>query len=283
MDEKNQFRGFYDDIVLPEDFEEDEEEADDNVEDEASKEEETSEDETETTDVKGEKEEVETEEEKTAEETEAERNAKFAEKRRAKEAKEREAREAKIKEAAKLEVKLGIIKENPYTNKPVKDEEDLKIYELMKEIDESGGDPINDLPERIAADNRKLAEERRAKEAEEVNRQNKTNEEVKELSKAYPELNLMELSKDNEYLQLCESKGGRWTMLECYEYLVSKREKQKTAEKAKEEDETVKEGSKKVTKVPSSTNGKKHSSQNYLEMTDEEYIELQKQNNKDFF
>lgn len=286
MDDKK-FRGFDDDIIDEDDFEEDTEpEADDNEEEVSDDEVEKPTEEEETSDVKDDDSEAEgekdSEEDKKSEE--AERNARFAEKRRAKEAKEREEKEAKIRAAAKLEAELGIIKENPYTNKPIRDEQDLSIYKLMKEIDENGGDPISDLPDKFAELKRKENAEKKALEEEASREAKKKSDEASELHNAYPDLDLNKLARDDDFLDLCASKGGRWTMLECYEYLKSKRETAEAKKVDTEEDVSVKENGKKVSKVPSSANsGAKISNDNYMDMTDEEYLRLQKEKSKDFF
>lgn len=283
MDEKKQFfNGFDDDILDPEDFEDeetdDEEKADVNSEDDEEGDEDEEKSETsEESDDDDEEEEEEDEAVKKA--AEAEKNAKFAAARREK---ERLAKEAKIKEEATLEAELGVITKNPYTEEAIKDKSDLEIYKVMKQIDDEGGDPIADLPQKMAEINRKKEAEAKAEEEKKTANSTKIKAEVKELKASHPDLNLAELGKDQEYLDLCEAKGGRWTMLECYDYLTEKRAATKTT---KTTDKVVKDGGKKATKVPSSNSngGKATSETNYLEMTDEEYIKLQKKEKDDFF
>ena len=65
---------------------------------------------------------------------------------------------------------------------------------------------------------------------------------------------------------------------------MMKRAKAEAKEEEKKEDKSVKENAKKVTRVPSSSSngGKKETSTDPLEMTDEEFIKTQKSNG-DFF
>ena len=233
-----------DDILDPDDFEDDEED-----EEEPAKAEET---------------------ESEKEKEEKAKNAKAAERRR-----KREEREAKIREEAKLNAELGILKVNPYTEEPITDEEDLKIYKLQKELDDEGKDPINDLPKRIAENARKSIKEAKDKEEnarkEEKERMEKINNEIKELVTKYPKVNTSELANDPLFQKCLEGRAGRWSQVEIYELYL--REKADAEKKAKEEEvnKKVEETAKKVTKTPSS-NAKGNSPQKTIEeMSDEEF------------
>lgn len=294
MEEKNKevFRGFDDDILYDEDFEEEtEEETEDKDVGSPESDEETKEsttDSTETdTNAKGE-EEVEEEDKKAEDEKskEAKRNAEFAKRRRAKEEqdkKEREAKEAEIREKAKVEAELGILKKNPYTDEPIKDAQDLEIYKIMKGIEDEGGDPVNDLPKKIAEINRARFAKDQEEKSKAKARQTKIKEETDELINTYPNLDLAKLSEDKEFLDLCEKKGDRWTMTEIYEHLETKRERSKNKEIEENKKKEVKEKATKMSKTPSSNaDGNLPSPDDYLNMSDEEFLEKTK-DSRDFF
>jgi len=237
-----------DEMLNPDDFDEVDEEED---------EEETEE---------GESEETESEDDKKEKEKERAKNAKAAERRRA-----REAREAKIREEAALKAELGILKVNPYTDEPIDDEEDLKIYKLQKELDEEGRDPINDLPKKIAEKNRKAVKDAKAEEEktkqEETARQEKINAEIRELRAKYPKVNTAELAVDPLFQKCLEGRAGRWSQVEIYElYLREKADQEK-----KKAEEVAKEKANKVSNPPSAA-AKGNSPQKTIEdMTPEEF------------
>ena len=259
------------DVVNPDDYEEEDEseDEDDEGEDEESEDEdeESDEDSSEADD-----------EEKKKEEQKA-KNAKAAERRRRYEArvkaeKERKEREQKIREEATLEAELGMIKVNPYTDKPIKDAEDLKIYKLQKELDEEGLDPIEDLPQRIAERNRIAAKEAKelAEKAknEENERLNKIQAEVKELRKKYPKLDTVELANDPLFQKCLEGRAGRWTQVEIYEFYLGEKAKE---DKRKQEEKDKKDIEKAADKTnPPSSKGKGNSTNKAIdEMTPEEF------------
>ena len=211
------------------------------------------------------------------EESEKEKNAKAAERRRKREKakKEREAREAKIREEATVKAELGILKVNPYTEEPIEDAEDLKIYKLQKELEDEGLDPINDLPKRLAQNARRAAKEEAEKlekeQKDEKDFKERVNREVAELQKKYPKVNLAELAKDELFKECLNGRAGRWTQVEIYElYLQKKAETDKKEEENKAE-EIAKEGAKKVSNPPSSTARGSSPQKTVEEMTPEEY------------
>ena len=211
------------------------------------------------------------------EDTEKEKNAKAAERRRKREKaqKERAEREAKIREEATLKAELGILKVNPYTEEPIEDEEDLKIYKIQKELEDEGKDPVNDLPKRLAENARKAqkeAKERIEKEEQdklEINK--KINEEISELKKKYPKVNLQELAHDELFKECLYGKAGRWTQVEIYELYLSKKEEadKKAAEEAA--DRAAKEAAKKISNPPSATARGNSPQKGIDDMTKEEF------------
>ena len=288
MPKKEEFNGFDDDIFSPEDFEDENETVEEESEtDDKDEQVETQEEETQA--VEDEEEQVKTPEETETEkqaDTKADKNAYYAKLRREKEAKEKAQREKEIKEAAKLEAKLDLIKTNPYTNEAISDEEDLKIYELQKAIEEKGGDPITDLPKALAEQNRKAAQAQKALDEEKIANRKKLDAEVDELYAQYPEA-FEFVKKDQSLVELHSEKDGRWTLKECYEYLIAQQKAQGIVETKVENDKKKKEivdkVAKKNTSVPSSkSNGGKNST-GYFDMTDEEYLRQEAEGNIDFF
>jgi len=212
------------------------------------------------------------------------KNAHFAEMRRKQEAEEKAkkdaetaAREKKIAEEAVLQAKLGWIKKNPFTDEPIKDEEDLRIYEIQKQLDEEGKDPLSDLPKRLAEIHRKEVADAKAKaekeEKEKKETQSKIDSEIAELRSKYPKVDTSALAKDSLFQECLKGRAGRWTQVEIYEYYLS--EKAKADAKAKEEKSksTVDENSKKISTAPSSKNDGKLPTKTVSEMSPEEFRE----------
>ena len=278
MEEKEKKELKSDEVLDPDDFDDDEEDV--KGDDEPDKDDTPSEKEPSKSDKSADDED---EQKQKEEKAKKERDSHFAELRRQKEAKEKEAkisreqeeRERKIREEAKLEAELGILKENPYTGEKIVDAEDLKIYKLQKELDDEGKDPINDLPKRIAENARKAAkeaQERAEKEQKEKLELNtKINTEITELQNKYPKVNLSELAKDELFKECLNGRAGRWTQVEIYELYLQKKAE---AEQKAKDDKTkgiVEEGGKKISQTPTSTTNGKRTSKKVEDMTDEEY------------
>ena len=211
---------------------------------------------------------------KTQEELEAEKKAEELHKRNEEQkakrlAKEKEKREQEIRNKAILETQLEMVKVNPYTNEKIVDEEDLKIYKIQKQLEEDGKDPIDDLPKKIAELNR-LENKKRADEQE---KQNKLQKEAEELYQAYPEAR-GKAENDEELLNLLVEKNGRWTMKECYDYLLVQRSADEKAQaKKKEADEEGQAVSKQATRFssPPSSQGGYKAPKDVGKMTKEEF------------
>jgi hypothetical protein len=285
------FRGFDDDILYADDFE-DEESKDETEDDGKSKGEdlETKTEEDSKTDENSDEnaktqEELEAEEQRKKEEQHR-RNEEFKAKRLAKEKKEREERERKIREEAETKGKLSLLKQNPYTHEKIEAEEDLKIYEIQKKLEEEGLNPVDDLPKRLAELNRKERLQKEQEEKAKSEQEEKLKKDVEDFRKVYPNVNIEELANNDEYIKYGEKDGRwkRWTMIEVYEGYLAEKERNSAKKKEAMADEKADEVSKKMTKVPSSkSNGGKATPDSYMDMTDEEYLKLQKENSGDFF
>lgn len=245
-----------DEILNPDDFEEEESEETDESESEQK---------------------TDDNQESDKEKEEKAKNARAAERRRKREEaqKAQEAREKKIREEAALNAELGILKVNPYTEEPITDAEDLKIYKLQKELDDEGKDPINDLPKRIAERARESAKQAKEQaenaEKEKTQLAEKINAEIKELRTKYPKVNTAELAADPLFQKCLEGRAGRWSQVEIYElYLREKADAEKKANEEKNKGE-VEKAAKKISNPPSS-NAKGNSPQKTIEdMTREEF------------
>lgn len=226
---------------------------------------------------------------KSKEELEKEQRAEFARKRREKEAaekaeKERLAREERLKKEAATKAELDLVKTNPFTEEPITDEYDLEVYKIQKKLEAEGKDPIKDLPKALAKREREqgLARQKEIQDKEVIDKQLK--EEIADLRKKYPEVNTRDLGGDPLFLEISEEKGGRWTMTELYEeYLHRKGNTNDKGGKGDGDDPNIDKASKKFTKQPTSNPGGKPLKDNYMEMTDEEYLKLQAENRGDFF
>lgn len=202
------------------------------------------------------------------------KNAHFAELRRKKEAEEKE-KERKIREEATLQAKLGILKTNPFTDEPISDEEDLKIYEIQRQLDDEGKDPIADLPRRLAEINRKSAKEAAEKVRKETEEKakidEKINAEIAELREKYPKVDTSKLANDELYKECLKGKAGRWSQVEIYELYLSKKAEADKKAKDDKAKETVDTSGKKMTSVPSSGANGKVTPTDINSMSDEEF------------
>ena len=224
----------------------------------------------------GDKANPETEEEKKAKQT-REQDAIFAAKRReadeAKAKKEAQEKEDKIREA-ETKGKLSVLKENPYTKKPISDEHDLKIYEIQKKLDDEGKDPVNDLPDYLAnqerSDDEKAKSEAESREKEERESNEKINNEIAELTSKHPDVKTEDLAKDPEFVKFSEGKFGRWTLNEIYEGYAEKKSQIQVQEK-KNSEEAVKRSN-----PQSSTNDGHKVAKEIKDMSDEEFAEYSK-------
>lgn len=134
----------------------------------------------------------------------ARENTKYAERRR-----ERE----KVSQSERDEIILETLgHKNPFTGGEMKDREDIEEYLLQKEIEKSGGDPVADL-----ADFRKqrARAEREAKEADAAGKERMAGE-IAELREKYPDTDVAELFRDEDFLDYAEGKLGKKSISEVY-------------------------------------------------------------------
>jgi len=243
-----------DDILNPEDFEDSKEESKD--EDKSKEEKEETQDEESSKEDKDGKTAEEDEKAKSEAEEQKKKNAEYARKRREQEEAERKKREAKIREETRREVELGIFKENPYTKEPIKDEEDLEVYKVMKQLDDEGLNPIEDYPKRVAELNRKAKKEAKEKAEQEEKDKEYFAKDIKDFKEKYPDVDLRKLANDEEYLKFSEGKAGRWSTAEIYQAYLDKQEMDALKGKKKEDEDKAKEQADSKTKTPTTTHSK---------------------------
>ena len=258
------------DLLNPLDFEELEEE-----ESSDDKQEGTSEDELEST-LDESEEQVKTTDEETKEKRNLKKDATYAEKRREKERLEREAREAEIKKSAKLEAKLELSKKNEFTGEKIVDEEDLKIYEIQKQLDEEGLDPISDLPKRLAEISRKEKANLLEEEKKKAKLNEETKKDIEDFLKTHPDVKIETLANDEGYLEYAKDKIGRWTTSEIYDTYQLKQLNNSAEEKKAMTDKAADDIAKKLTKNPSSNPSGNTKTKSIDDMTPEEFKEYWK-------
>lgn len=159
-------------------------------------EEEFTEEETEET----EKEEVETEVKEKPKQSK-EKNKEFAEKRRA---------EKLAKEEAELSVLKEYVGTNPYTGEPIETLRDAKVYKTMKMIEKQGGDPVTDYHKYAGLEEQKAIDT-------ENERKESIRKDVEEFKKAFPDVNLNELSKDANFVKFSNKFIGKVPLKDIYE------------------------------------------------------------------
>lgn len=160
-------------------------------------------------------------------------------KRREQEKREKLEQERKEREAYLKGVKKALGDKNPYTDKPIVDDEDLEEYEIMKKLDEDGKDPISDYPEYVKNKRR----EQKQKEIDEKKKQQEESEminrQISEVDKKYGKGASEKYLNDKEFLEfgedLIDSGVPLLTVVQKYESVLAKINKEST-EKAIEKD-----------------------------------------------
>ena len=133
-----------------------------------------------------------------------EENRKFAERRRELEKQEKE-RKA-IEEKAYRKAILEVVKTNPYNQKELKTDKDVRVYLNMKKLEEAGLDPVSDYWQ---------LEEVIAKEKETTPKIDAT-EDALTFAKDFPEVSLSELNKNERFLKFAKGKIGIIPLSEVY-------------------------------------------------------------------
>ncbi len=133
------------------------------------------------------------------------KNAEMARQRR-----ERE-RQEELKRA-RIDGIKSVIKENPYTKKPIEDDSDVEEYLLMQKIAEDGKDPIADYPEYV----KKQAREKVNQNARVQATNDKITKDIEEFATAHPTVNINEMFEDEMFMSFAEGKLGIKSLSEIY-------------------------------------------------------------------
>lgn len=146
----------------------------------------------------------------------------FAQMRREREAKEKaNNKETKVEDTKENLYLKGVIAgtggKNPYTGQEIKDELDLKEFQLMQELSNQGKDPVKDYLEALKSREREAALEKQKQVEEEKDRQNRFNQEFDEFVSKYGQDKLTELSKDPEFTQFADMYIGDVPITKIYE------------------------------------------------------------------
>ena len=118
----------------------------------------------------------------------------------------REQEQAQRIEAASRKARVDAIIDaldgkNPYTGEPMKDAYDVAVYETMKRIEKSGGDPVKDFAKASAEDARKAEATRTQADAD----RKWYADDLVAFRKAYPDVDEQELLSDPDFAEYAEA------------------------------------------------------------------------------
>lgn len=205
---------------------------------------------------------AETEAKAKVEEAEKQRNAEEARKRR-----ERERQEEidKAKREVRVQTVIETIGVNPYNDKPIKDEDDVETYLIMKKIADEKGDPIKDYPDYVKTNKKEILK----KQEEQRQREEQAQKEVDEFQAAHPDVKIEDLLKDEDFNLFADGKIGRLPLNKVYEdYLkfTSKYSTKTEQEKKIAKEEAERKAAEAIAKskaTPGSLGGSTQSNQEY--------------------
>jgi hypothetical protein len=118
----------------------------------------------------------------------------------------REQEQAQRIEAASRKARVDAIIDaldgkNPYTGEPMKDAHDVAVYETMKRIEKSGGDPVKDFARASAEDARKAEATRTQADAD----SKWYADDLAAFRKAYPRVDVQKLIADPDFREFAEA------------------------------------------------------------------------------
>ena len=118
----------------------------------------------------------------------------------------REQEQAQRIEAASRKARVDAIIDaldgkNPYTGEPMKDAHDVAVYETMKRIEKSGGDPVKDFARASAEDARTAEATRTQADAD----RKWYADDLAAFRKAYPDVNAQKLLSDPDFGEFAEA------------------------------------------------------------------------------
>ena len=142
---------------------------------------------------------------------------------------------AKAKEEARISAIIDGVGENPYTHKPIENKEDVEEYLLMNRIAKDGKDPIQDYPSYVKKQKIEV-ENNKSQEAKELDAKRK---DIVDFKNAYPDVDLDELSEDEDFDLFCKGKLGKEPLKDIYADFCAYNDKILKREQKKIEDKAI--------------------------------------------
>lgn len=136
-------------------------------------------------------------EENTTKKTQSrEENHKFAEMRRKREQEEKDALKKESYRQGLMEATDG---RNPYTHEKMEDDDDIEIYQNMKEIEKRGGDPIEDYAKYMKIFKKEAREKEEEANKTQKNMVESINQNIATFKETYPDVDLGKLMGDEDF------------------------------------------------------------------------------------
>lgn len=126
-------------------------------------------------------------------------------------------RQAELQETREKAIIDALRGRNPYTGDEMKDSADVAEYLKMREIEDNGGDPINDFARFTKQKEREKAE----KEAEAKSQQAWFDKDRADFAEKHPDVNLDALVGDKFFRQYADGKVGKVPLSDIYEGYVA--------------------------------------------------------------
>lgn len=139
-----------------------------------------------------------------------EQNSEYARRRREN---ERQEELKKAREAAIIETLKG---KNPYTDEAITDSADVEEYLAMRQIEESGGDPLTDYSKFLKQKVKKEKEEA----TKQVTQEDWLHKDRDDFIAKHPEVNLPKLIEEESFRLFAEGKVGSVPMTKIYEDFI---------------------------------------------------------------
>ncbi len=212
------------------------------------------------------------EDDDSADETEEEQDEEQEKKPQSKPKGQKDAKQAEFRrERQKRESYLKGIKDalggvNPYTNEEIEDDADVEDFLLMREIDNKGGDPVNDFF-KTKREKRKAEVEKAQAEQKTADRKAWFAEDRQKFVDKYPDVDISKLAKNNRFVIFSEGKVGVQPLSKIYEDFLNldSTYRQSAEQKVKREVAKVKSS-------PGSLTGASASPpQSYADMSDDDF------------
>lgn len=158
---------------------------------------------------------------------------------------------------------------NTFTGKPIKDDEDLKEFELMAKLSSQGKDPVGDYLEALKEERRQANLERQ----KQLEQEQKQNEELEAFVGKYGIDTLKDLSQNDDFCKFADKFNKTATISNIYEMY---QEVNTRAETKAKNLELEKEARRKANSGSKGTTDKVITTPNLLAMTREEFEEYKR-------